>query len=198
MRAFWIAGLLGLLVTAGAATAGPLVYHSPGDTGIRPTTPPNLPKASAVTLYLWLDPGSAPLSGTVCNNASGDASCAYDLRVQVQGDSKIVSFTPIGDVVQKLTPPTNSTLLRANRLANTAPIVGKQKIGTLVVNTSGPLGGTIDVTGVHSLGAALQLDPIPSNTLAFVPEPGELVLLVSGLAGLAVLNRLRSRGQGEK
>ena len=29
--------------------------------------------------------------------------------------------------------------------------------------------------------------------LAYVPEPGELVLLVSGLAGLALLHRLRGK-----
>jgi hypothetical protein len=196
MRCFWLGGVLALVVAAGAATGAPIVYHSPGDSGDRPTFAPYLPKASNVTLYLWLDPGPVPVSGTVCSNATGDASCAYDLRVQVQGDPWIVGFTPIGlvaDVVQKLTPLTNPTLLRANRLTNGAPIIGRQKIGTLVVNTMGPQGGLIEVTGVHSLGAALQLESIPSNTIAYVPEPGELVLLVSGLAGLALLHRLRGK-----
>ena len=191
MKTLGIGLLLALFVGASSATGAPIVYHSPGDTGTRPTIAPYLPKASSVTLHLWLDPGSTPVSGTVCTDATGDASCAYDLRIQVQGDSKIVSFTPIGDVIQKLTPPTNATLLRANRIASAAPLIGKQKIGTLVVDTTGPQGGLIEVTGVHSLGAALQLESIPSNTIAYVPEPGQLLLLASGLAGLAVLHRLR-------
>ena len=190
-RTFWLGAVLALIVAAGGAAGAPIVYNSPGDTGDRPEFAPHLPKASSVTLHLWLDPGSLPISGTLCSNATGDASCAYDLRVQVQGDSKIVSFTPIGDVVQNITTTENPTMLRANRLTNGAPIIGKQKIGTLVVDTTGPQGGLIEVTGVHSLGAALQLESIPSNTIAYVPEPGELVLLVSGLAGLALLHRLR-------
>jgi len=194
MRSFWLGGLLStVFLAASTAMSAPIVYHSPGDTGVQPIVAPNLPKASSVSLYLWLDPGSLPTSGSVCSNATGDASCAYDLRVQVQGDVKIVSFAPIGDVVQKLTPTSNATLLRANRIANTAPIIGKQKIGTLVVDASGPLGGLVEVTGVHSLGAALQLESIPSNTIAYVPEPGGVMLLASGLLGLAALNRLRGR-----
>jgi hypothetical protein len=43
------------------------------------------------------------------------------------------------------------------------------------------------------VGAALQTEPIPGQTLAYVPEPGQLLLLASGLAGLALLHRLRER-----
>jgi hypothetical protein len=182
--------VLALVLAAAGAQAAPLVYHSPGDTGDRPTSPPYLPKASSVTLYLWLDPGPTPPSGIVCSDATGDASCAYDLRVQVQGDPQLSSFvSPEGacGVGCNLT----STKLRVNRILNTAPLVGRQRIGQLTVNTLGPQGGLIEVTGVNSVGAARQLLTIPSNTIAYVPEPGQLVLLVSGLAGLAVLHRLR-------
>jgi hypothetical protein len=191
MRSFASGLALATLLAASAAAAGPLVYHSPGDTGARPAVPPYLPKASNVTLYLWLDPGATAPSGTVCANATGDASCAFDLRVQVFGDSTIVSAALTGDVVQNLA--TNGRTLRANRITKANPITGPQKIGELVVNTTGAQGGTIEVTGVHNVGAALQTEPIPGQTLAYVPEPGQLLLLVSGLAGLALLHRLRGQ-----
>jgi hypothetical protein len=190
MRSFASGLALTLFLAAAAATGAPLVYHSPGDTGLAPGPPvgaPYLPKATNVTLYLWLNPGPTAPSGTTCVDATGHASCAYDLRVQVQGDSQLVSFSPIGDVVYDLTP----TMLRANRIAKDAPLVGPTKIGELVVNTLGPQGGLIHVTGVNSVGAALQVEGMPTNTLAYVPEPDQLVLLVSGLAGLALLHRLR-------
>jgi hypothetical protein len=182
---------------AGATTTGyPIVYHSPGDTGLRPPHPPYLPKASSVTLHLWMDAGPVSPGSGLCDDGAGDASCAYDVRVNVQGDSKLVGFTGIGDVVyhpNNLSPSNPATTLRLNRLAKTTPIVGRQKIGTLVVDTSFPLGGLIEVNGVHSVGAAQQRDAIPTNTLAFVPEPDQMLLLVSGLAGLALLDRLRRR-----
>lgn len=193
MRSVQLGLLLALVLAAGAATGEPLVYHSPGDSGTLPGYPPSLPKASSVSLYLWIDPGSLPVSGTVCNNAIGDASCAYDLRVQVQGDSKLLNFVPTGgacDVGCKLT----DTMLRVNRILTSTPLIGKQRLGVLTVNTSFPQGGLIEVTGVHSVGAARQLQNIPSHTIAYVPEPGMIVLLLSGLAGLAVLHRLRGPG----
>jgi hypothetical protein len=193
MRSLGSVLALALLLAATTASAAPFVYHSPGDSGDAPgppAGPPYLPKAANVTLYLWIDPGATALAGTICADATGDASCAYDLRVQVQGDSKIKSATLSGDVIQHISP--DEKTLRANRIAKSPPyIVGKQKIGQIVVDTTGPLGGSIEVTGVHSLGAALQVDRLPSNTLAYVPEPGQLLLLVSGLAGLALLHRLR-------
>jgi hypothetical protein len=83
-----------------------------------------------------------------------------------------------------------SSMLRVNKIP-VMPLIGPQKIGELTVRTNLPLGGSIEVTGVHSVGAARQLQSIPSLPIAYVPEPGMLVLLVSGLAGLAALHRLR-------
>ena len=194
MRSLRLGLWLALVLATGAASGDPLVYYSPGDTGYKPAQAWRIPKGmSSVPLYLWIDPGPQAPSGTVCNNATGDASCAYDVRIQVTGASTLTSFVPTGgacDVGCKLT----SSMLRVNRILTSAPLVGKQRLGVLTVNTgSAPGSAQIDVTGVHSVGAARQLQPIPSNTIATVPvpEPGMLVLLFSGLAGLAVLHRLR-------
>jgi hypothetical protein len=189
MRSFWTGLLSALILGAGGALAQPIVYHSPGDSGFRQAYAPYLPKQASVKLYLWLDPGPTAPSGTVCTNATGHASCAYDVRVQVQGDSQLVSFAPVSgpcDIGCKLT----SSMLRMNAIP-AQPLVGRTKLGELTVDTTYPLGGVIEVTGVHSVGAARQLETIPSLPIAYVPEPGMLILLVSGLAGLAALHRLR-------
>jgi hypothetical protein len=143
-----------------------------------------------------MDPGPTVPTGNLCVDATGDASCAYDLRVQVTaGDVQLLAFEPTGaacDIGCSLT----SNILRVNRLVNTVPLIGPQKVGELTMSTLGPLGGWVKVTGVHSVGAARQLVDIPENTVAFVPEPDQLVLLLSGLAGLAALHRLRGALSG--
>jgi hypothetical protein len=190
MRNLRLGLLLALVLAAGAATSAPLVYHSVADNGAV-NDPVVIPKTGYVTLNLWIDPGSQPISGLICKDATGDASCAYDLRVQPQGGSQLLSFVPTGgscDIGCNLT----GSMLRVNRILTSSPLVGKQRLGTLTVDTSSSQpGGYIEVTGVHSVGAARQLQDIPTRTLAYVPEPGMLVLLLSGLAGLAVLHRLR-------
>ena len=193
MRSVRLGLWLALVLAAGAASGDPLVYYSPGDTGYKPVQATRIPKGTTVPLYLWIDPGPQAPSGTVCSNATGDASCAYDLRIQVTGASTLTSFVPTGgacDIGCKLT----GSMLRVNRILTSTPLVGKQRLGVLTVNTaSAPGSAQIDVTGMHSVGAARQLQPISNSTIATVPvpEPGMLVLLFSGLAGLAVLHRLR-------
>jgi hypothetical protein len=212
MRCFWSGLVLASILAAGSAQADVLVYHSASPSGVKPGYAPYLPKASSVTLNLWLDPGPTPPSNTDCVNATGDASCAYDLRVEVRSDPggpQLLSFTPTWPTVGTCTPADvgcnlTSSMLRTNKILLGSPIVGRTKIGQLTVNTLGKQGAIV-VTGVHSVGAGRQLQkingfpppelppqvPAPGVPIAYVPEPGMLILLFSGLAGLAVLHRLR-------
>jgi hypothetical protein len=210
MRCFWSGLVLASILAAGGAGANPAVYHSPNDDGWRP---PQLASgnnpylwhvrgASNVSLNLWFDPGPNPISGTVCVDATGDASCAYDVRVEAKSGPQLTGFTPTApsEVVFNLT----SAELRVNRMP-AMPIVGPQKIGVLTMS-SGPRYGQIRVTGVHSVGAKRQLLAIdglpppppapppnpPGVQIVAVPEPDMLILLLSGLAGLAALHRLRA------
>jgi hypothetical protein len=195
MRSVRLGLWLALVLAAGAATGAPLVYHSPGDNGFKPSQAMQIPKGMSVPLYLWIDPGPQAPSGTVCNSATGDASCAYDLRVEVTGGATLTSFVWTGgNCTTAVGCRLTGSMLRVNRILTSTPLIGKQRLGVLTVNTAASLGGgEVEVTGVHSVGAARQLQSISNNTIATVPvpEPGMLVLLFSGLAGLAVLHRLR-------
>jgi hypothetical protein len=66
-------------------------------------------------------------------------------------------------------------------------------IGTLTVDALGANQLQITVQGVHRVGAAGQLDAIQPEVIANVPEPAVGLLLISGVAGLAALERLRRR-----
>jgi hypothetical protein len=77
------------------------------------------------------------------------------------------------------------------------PDVGPRFLGSLIIDSSQGTGNsTISVFG-NAAGAELQLRPVASGvapeTIATIPEPGQLVQLLSGLFGLAGLNRLRRK-----
>ena len=65
------------------------------------------------------------------------------------------------------------------------------KIGTLFLDTTGPQGGRGRPTSVENVSASMALRSDSGPDLFFVPEPGSTLLLVSGVAGLALLHRLR-------
>jgi hypothetical protein len=77
------------------------------------------------------------------------------------------------------------------------PDIGPRFLGSLIFDsTPGTGSSTLSVFG-QAAGAELQLRPIASGvdpeTIATIPEPGQLVQLLSGLFGLAGLNRLRRK-----
>jgi hypothetical protein len=102
--------------------------------------------------------------------------------------------------------PAGTRELRMNfRRGDAAPSVGPRRVGTLVVNStdaSEENPTSVVVSGFGAAGASLQFRPIAEGgaqivargpQTVYVPEPGEMMLLASCLAGLALLYRLRGR-----
>jgi hypothetical protein len=109
-------------------------------------------------------------------------------------------FNPVTEDCEFPTsPPTKQ--IRMNFLRGLSnPGTDQQQLGTLVVNSTGLVQGTsTTVTAFgEAAGANLQLRPIaspapPEFVAISLPEPGQLIQLVSGLFGLGFLYRLRRR-----
>ena len=143
------------------------------------------------TLHLYLDGGAVASSGGPCEQGVGDGDevCGWKLHLEGQSGLDLVSFTPTGDVV--FGQPTGNTLL-ATGGAPAAGALGPAKIGDLVVE--GVEGGVLALLASDSISASQALETIPAETLVFLPEPGGLAMLLSGVALLLGLDRLRSRG----
>ena len=115
----------------------------------------------------------------------------------MSGDAAIMAFDVNGDVPELVVsgiPPTGTSLLRLVFVRATSPLLpagGPHKLGTLTV-MRGTEGATVSVTGVDSLGANFLTRPIAERVIA-LPEPGQWLLLGSGILGLAGLNLWRRR-----
>ncbi|MFQ5416218.1 MAG: hypothetical protein ACE5FL_04110 [Myxococcota bacterium] len=178
-------------------------------------------------LQIWIDGGPTGCGSgeTVCMlgaaGGSGDEICGADIVFQLSGVGKFSRFDPAGsmggalvfkpdctvniETGQCLLPP-GTTQVRMNFLRGLAsPGTGPQRLGTLVVDSTGLVEGTsMMVTAFGEVaGANLQLRPHASaespEVIAFfpVPEPGAVAQIVSGLVGLGMLQRMRRRcGRG--
>jgi len=156
-----------------------------------------LPQAGQ-SLPLFLDyqnngQADSSTTGSMCVNADGDETCAFDVLLTMQSDTGVfASFTPAaGGIVGRIDPGTQKTL-RVNGV-NVNGMAIPAAIGTLVVDAAGAKQLQIQVAGRHRVGAAGQLDAIQNRVIVNLPEPGRDWLLGSGLLGLALLARLRRR-----
>jgi len=197
--------LLALLSPAAAlavpATGDPVVYHSPGDDGTPPVSSPvEIPAESNQELYLFIDydndrdpPGSTG-AGTMCVDEDGNETCGFDLLIEMTTD--VATFTsfvpPVSSNIVGRIDPSDATTLRVNGI-DVGGMAIPARIGTLTVDALGANQLQIAVQGVHRVGAAGQLDAVQPQVIVRLPEPGGTLLLVSGLAGLAALHRLRRR-----
>jgi len=172
-------------------------------------------------LELWIDGGpTASGDEEVCmlgaGGGSGDELCGADILFQLSGVGEFQRFVPdagMSTLVYKpdcvydaeseqcLLPP-GTTQLRLNFLSGLAtPGTGPRRVGSLFVNSTGLDESTpTSVTAFgEAAGANLQLRPIASPAdpeivaVSYVPEPGGIVQLASGLFGLVCLYRLRKR-----
>jgi len=169
------------------------------------------------TLRVFITAGEKPTDneGTPClpapSGGNGDELCVFTVALSINGPGHFTSFSPNPalDLVSSPDPiigtPTSLTL---NFLAPTAPLSagplpeGTHEIGIVGFQIDGP-DVLLNVVGADSVravtasqgaGTVGTSDPIPPNVLA-VPEPSQLLLLPSALAGLALLHRLRRAGR---
>jgi len=192
-----ISSLLAASASAAPATGNPVVYHSPNTQGDPPAVSPFLLlPLNGQPLHVFLDyqnDGDADPStqGTMCVDADGDETCAFDVLITMQSDVAVfASFTPAsGGIVGRIDPVDQRTL-RVNGIDVNGMAIPAE-IGTLMVHAAGARQLQISVAGKHRVGAGGQLDAIQSQVIVNMPEPGQGWLLASGLAALGLLARLR-------
>jgi len=151
-------------------------------------------------LEIWIEKDEGMgTSLDACNDAEGqgegDEICGYDVLIKVGGSGCLDAFVPdSGAVIYH--PPSQDLNCTTPELqaafVNTGPTSSDPlRIGWLTVNAVGASAAKVEVLGEHIVAADLALEEIPQATITYVPEPGEILLLASGIAGLAGLHRLR-------
>ena len=178
--------VVGLVALDGQAQN--IVYHSPNDDGVNPGTSAKLAIGPGMSLFLYLDTGSAiTQNGIVCSDGDGREICGYETIIKALGQSFFVDFIPEPGVVHLLLPKE----IRINGLFALNPAVGAVRIGELKVASSDALGAVM-VMGGEVVLAALQTEPVSQTLMAEVPEPGGWLPLA---VGVVLLIGLRKRGQ---
>ena len=90
--------------------------------------------------------------------------------------------------------------MRVNGLLLLHAPLGQIYLGTLTVDTTGPLGGTIAATGMARAGADLSLETIGGSSMVVAatptPEPGALLQIAAAIGTLAGLRCWRARRAG--
>jgi CubicO group peptidase (beta-lactamase class C family) len=162
------------------------VFHSPNDDGVPGSgqVPPGSP-----SVFLYLDGGpAASAPGTACNDGTGDEVCGFDLELTGVGGVTFTSFDadPGADLLVNL----GASSVRINGLDPVAPGVGPQRLGQLFLSASS---GEVELTTAETVGADLSSETLSAQTLVTVPEPSQLITLLSGGSLLAALARTRRR-----
>ena len=165
------------------------------------------------------DPGAFPIAGlqaTVANaagNFAGSGGAGFGGQMSLNGTAKVCLFGPCSAAVSNLNVPLNvvgvggaATVMGAVNLTVVgAPwTTGTVAVGTITAmggvsplsNTGAPSGAVTLVTPIFistNIGASAVVPAFGILSLHFVPEPGTLVLLGSGIAGLVAFGRNRAR-----
>lgn len=156
-------------------------------------------------VVIWIDKVGTTPSADPCNDeegqGEGDEICGYDVLIEIQGPGCFTgSFTagtpgngpvvyhPTGDL------DCDTKQLHAALVNTGATSTDPQHIVTVKVDAPEAAESTkVLVLGRSVVAANLALESIPQDTIAAtpVPEPAEILLLASAIAGLAWLHRLR-------
>ncbi|MBW2496277.1 MAG: hypothetical protein JRF61_03300 [Deltaproteobacteria bacterium] len=178
-----------LLLTALAAQgrAGvPLLYHSPLDDGVAPTSVPVEPGSPFVTLFLYLDAGGVASGvGTPCVDGEGDELCAWELRLEASGPASIQAFAPDG--LQDIVVRRSSQELVATGGNAVDGELGPIRLGELDLHITGE-SWSLEVTDGRTVDAAFGLVNLESGLIA-IPEPSLPLTLAVGVLALAALRR---------
>jgi lysophospholipase L1-like esterase len=178
-----------LLLTALAAQsrAGvPVLYHSPLDDGVPPTSVPVEPGSPFVTLFLYLDAGGVASGvGTPCVDGDGDELCAWELRLEVSGAASIQAFAPDG--LQDIVVRRSSEELVATGGNALDGELGPIRLGELDLHITGE-SWSLDVTDGRAVDATFGLVNLEAGRIA-IPEPSLPLALAVGVLTLAALRR---------
>ena len=189
-----LAAALGLLARPADATLAVFADDDGNNNGVV-----TLDTQALHVLEIWIDKQGATTSLDACNDAEGqgegDEICGYDVLIKVGGSGCLDDFKPDSGAVVYHPPSVDldcTTPELQAALVNTNPTSsGPLRIGWLTINAVGAEAAKVVVLGDHIVAADLALEDIPEGTIAYVPEPAEILLLASGIAGLAGLHRLR-------
>jgi hypothetical protein len=149
-------------------------------------------------LEIYIDKLGIGSSTTACDeqDGTGDELCAYDLLIEVEGDpsASISNFVPAAASKMAVYPvmPATTRQLRVNFVDVAPPNASPIPIGTLTVDATGFTAAKVWAKGESVVTADLGLVDIDDQIIA-LPEPGGMLLLVSGILGLAALSRLPRR-----
>ena len=205
------------IVLPGAGTAN-LNTIGPGDHLIGMDFPGGIFAVTAVVVPVT-DPGAFPIAGvqvTAANGAGnfdGIGGTSFHGLMPILGTSKVCLFGPCGSAVANLNVPLNNvgqggtafvtgavnlTVVGAPWTTGTAAVGATTIMGGVAPasNTGAPSGTVTLVTPIFissNIGASAVVPAFGILTLHFVPEPGTLLLLGSGIAGLVAFGRGRAR-----
>ncbi len=205
------------VVVPGAGTA--IVNGSGGQGHLSGLQVPASPFAISGFVLPVTDPGVFPIAGvqvTAHNNVGnfeGSGGEAFSGTMPINGSTKVCLFGPCSAAVSNLNVPltvvgqggvalvtaaVNLTVIGAPWTTGTAAIGAFTQMGGVspLSNTGAPSGNVSLVTPIFistNIGASAIVPGFGIMSLHFVPEPGTLMLLGSGIAGLVAFGRSRVR-----
>jgi hypothetical protein len=201
--------------------AGTAVVNGSGGAGhLTALQIPASPFATTAFVLPVTDPGAFPIAGlqVTAHNGTGNfagvgGSGSFGGAMPVLGAAKVCLFAPCGSSVANIAVPlsnvgaggfvavaaaVNVTVIGAPWTTGTAAVGTVTQMGGVspLSNTGAPSGSITLVTPIFistNIGASAVLPGFAILNMHFVPEPGTLILLGSGIAGLVAFGRSRAR-----